>query len=1667
MAKVTIHVDIDSKHIATQVAQIEQLIKNVSGNVTVSANTRTAQEQIRVLISAVSQLQSQMKDAFTNKGDVEAWAKYSSQRIKELEAEVERLGKSVKTSSNETKALTAGIEQIGKGADKAATSVQNLTKQIATLFSTVQQGMSYGQSQILQGLGGIIGSNSTQVQRLALPAGSGSTNTGIMVYPANQYAGTGFVLGGSHGSSVRARAKFPTNNSSDVIYMTGDNNGNYSYIGNQGRPQIMALPSGRDWQHKTHAQLKSELLGSMPDWRNSYGGERGQLKDDIVDWDAYNRNISEATQKTGIFEQVLGTSLGKYFARLGMYQMVSATIYGTVQAFNQALDTMKEVDSELASIQKVTDFSAEQMSVIEKGAYETASKYGVSAQEYLESVSAFAKAGYKDLADDLGELAIKTQLVGDVTASTANQFLLSVDAAWDMKGSVTDLSRVLDEANVVENNYATSIDKLAQGMPNVASVAAMAGMSVEETIAALGTITAATQQSGTKAATALRALILNIMKDTTTEVEEGVTVTKEQVESLDEVLHKYAQSALDAAEKTGDMVNPMEVVAALAKAYRENAITEKDLKTIEMALGGKLRTNQLDALLRHYYGEDGEEGMYEGMMNKMAESAGSADKEIGVMLDTWSAKANILQNTWTEFIAKTISTDFFKGLLDGATKLLNVVGDLGTALEAVGGIFAAKFMFNAPEKFGKVTSFISDIVSQLSTLKDMSTEVGATGFKGFLEVLTSGNATGLVLAGITAAITATVIAVQKYRQSIQEAADASMENAQKSAEETSKVVELYSAYQKATDGSKEQAEASRQLAVALGYEASAVDSLVGKYGQLTAEKIKANVGEAVEAETRTAENLETQYLFERQKKAAVKYVQSYLSKNPEVSNIIHDALSGAAVVREGMWEAADWSDDGIIKYYDAIHTAIEEVQQSARTLGVEQRREIYNSKEYMSLLSAAGFLKPQVDAARESRRNRWKAEEQEILRGDQKWGLLDTQEEFDAYRKNLQDTIKDQELLAAKLEVLDAMFPEFASNVEDATGSLDENADAANKAKNALEAYKNALSSGGEKDDNFQTMSDAFDKMVEAGDKGYFGSNAFQEGAKLLFGADYVQGKSGEDILKHAKELKDVFSEKSMGRGLFDLISNAKGVEKTADGWYKVADGLAAVKKNADGGFDFAITDDPEQLLKVANALEVSATAILSMQQATGVYDPSVDVAALQGLINQIDDLEKKVAEEKKLKFSTNADDVKTEIGGIVSTAESAAKTYYLNFIASYGVGGEGGEGGGEGYGEGHSATGTSSFKGGLTWVNDEKGGFNPELIETGGKSFFVNGGRPALISLPKGAVIHNATETRKLFAQDYLEVPHHYYGTVPSGAGLADRSKKIAGIGGKGSASSGDWWEKLQQYMEDLLEKAGDALDKQLEAIDAELFYLQYGKEVSEKATKLEEARMDLLEAEQELINAQTERTVRYFNAETGQWEWMADQKDILKAQEDLAEKQKDYLQAQYDYLEDVWSELKDDIQKAIDGKKDVNIEKVLKRMMKSKAGGLTGNVEGVIGDLLNLITALSNGTALDSYDSGGIANGLGYMFKATKADEVVLNGKLSNAILSPKRSQQFADFTSSLERMFGMSAMMDKPQSRMGFNTSNTDSHNIIINGMKVGSDMLNKPLSEVLSVLPIYCN
>lgn len=388
-------------------------------------------------------------------------------------------------------------------------------------------------------------------------------------------------------------------------------------------------------------------------------------------------NLKGNIKETSGLTKILGDSLGNVILKMGAWQLAGAAVSTAIGAVKDGLQTIKEVDSEIATIRKVTGMSKEEADELAKTSYSTASKYGVEASEYLANVATFARAGYGKQAEALGELAIKTQLVGDVNQETASKFLLAADAAWKMNGNVEQLSLVLDKANEIDNNFATSIEKISEGFPIVANVAAMAGMSVDQTMAAIGTITTTTQESGTKAATALRALILNIMGDTTTEIEDGVTATQESISGLMGLLQRYAPEAVAAAQATGQIINPMEAIASLSKAVKDGLLSEQELATLETALGGKLRTNQLDALVKNY------DTTYSKILKLMDNALGSADKEYQVMMDTWESKTNVLKNTWTEFLTNFIDTDTVKSFLDMLTQGVETLGSVMEALEPV------------------------------------------------------------------------------------------------------------------------------------------------------------------------------------------------------------------------------------------------------------------------------------------------------------------------------------------------------------------------------------------------------------------------------------------------------------------------------------------------------------------------------------------------------------------------------------------------------------------------------------------------------------------------------------------------------------------------------------------------------------------------------------------------------------------------------------------------------------------------------------------------------------------------------------------------------------------------------------------------------------------------
>lgn len=487
------------------------------------------------------------------------------------------------------------------------------------------------------------------------------------------------------------------------------------------------------------------------------------------------RSVGTAAKESSGFADLMGDSFVRVAGKMALWQVMGNAIAGLKRSFTEALETMKDVDDEMVTIRKVTGATTEELNRIEKQAYETASAYGVAADEYLNSVANFSRAGYGEQASALAELATKTQIVGDTDAETAQQFLLSMDAAYKYQGSIEQLTKVLDGANEIDNNYATSIEKIAEGLGKVAPIAAQAHVGADELTAAIGTITAVTQRSGTEAATALRALFLNIIGDTKTEIDEGVTWTTGEIAGLRDVIKLYAKDAYDAAQATGSVINPMKAIAGLAQSMKDGLLTEQQLMEMVSDIGGKLRTSQLLALIQNW-------DMYESMLGDYADAVGSADKEVENALDSWTRKTEILHNKWTEFISHLVETDTIKGALDQVIALVEFLdSDTGRLVIQLGllvGVltlankgFTALMNSGVGTFFGTLTSAIGGNAMAITQLTGQ--------MKGLLAMLPKLGIGAAIFAALAVAISLSTEKARAYEKALK-----SVETAQSALGET-------------------------------------------------------------------------------------------------------------------------------------------------------------------------------------------------------------------------------------------------------------------------------------------------------------------------------------------------------------------------------------------------------------------------------------------------------------------------------------------------------------------------------------------------------------------------------------------------------------------------------------------------------------------------------------------------------------------------------------------------------------------------------------------------------------------------------------------------------------------------------------------------------------------
>lgn len=1487
-------------------------------------------------------------------------------------------------------------------------------------------------------------------------------------------------------------------------------------------------------------ELSDEAFRKYSTGAMSAGAANKSLESSSSSVSKEQKIVARATEEAGKKAEKSGKSftlLHTIFLRLA-HRAISAV----TRSFREAFEEMKKVDSELVVVRKVSDATAEQLSVLKDRAYEVGAAYGVAASDYLNAAAEMTRAGYREQAGDLAELATKLQLVGDVSQDVANQFLIATDKSYKMGGNFQKLSETIDKLNEIDNNFATSFEKVADGIGLLAPVAAQANVSFDEMAAAIGTVTAVTQRSGTESARALRSLFLNIIRDTDTEIEDGVTWTVEEINNVSDALKKYAPEVVKAAEATGELINPMEAVGALAKSYKEGLLTNQDLFEIVSGLGGKLRTSQLLALIQNW-------DMYNQMLEKTADAAGSADKEVSNALNSWEVKLKQLKNTFTQFVQSILDSEGIKGLIDAIRYLIESI-DNPEATEKFQQAFE-NFVNSLVQKLPRiqevinhiavtvVETFISSLADNLPAIlkslsdgakkatdhlrKELPQILGSLA-KAIAEIIGSSIAdSGLaielawsIVRGIIAAIPNILSGLWEgiknviNRGSDERAAFEEAVKQQKKEEAAAKRKELIDAGKEATteynrlkalvveyeelkkaldNGSAsytDVVEKQKELLDLLHERGVIITEVTGDYDRLTAA-----IERASEAELNRLKQTSLAGLI-AQKDSLLETAKEYITNG--TYKLGKDYIE--YYTNESVGNIDDLTPDAILRIYDRL-IAKQKLYSEKGLLDTEA------AKDVAEMLSG---LEPLVSEYRG---------ELEAL-----FSLYTTDELYeiakaypflkDAIVSYMETTIK----AAKTTEVLDEQQNETAESAKKLSDRI-------SSATKALETYKKSLE-GGEKGDTFKSYAEAYKSAMEMFEKGATGSNAFmsavdllippevmkelhydyEEAGKLL-GSDFVKamfseggddyGANAANYIRDHLEMFNGVSVKDKGDGTFglyitDMEAFAKSAGLTEDSLYALADALdifdsqvaftneeieALIEELSSVGDDGKRTININDLVdKLINEGKTARDIyqIVDAIQAFADADDSISINGVDGLDEAINQAEELNANSIDVEVITNADEafaviqkyidelngteirINVDVNTQISKAESDRREEMSKKAISDRVSSRVGGISKDTRRKQKYASGTKSALGGLALVND---GGGAEIISANGKAWIAGGGEPTITNLPVGAQVFNAKQTREILTRSGINAFPDSVGNlggIPTNGG---------GKGGKSKTKSLDkLLEEIGEYIEDILEKAREALQEQLDAIDEQIEKLKREHDAEEDANKLEELRLKILEAEQRLAEAQNERTVRYYNKETGQWEWMADQKAVADAQKALQdardaydkevaeqaydaqiqalEDQKDALEDAYDELEEKWDDILSELESIVNGNTTTDIGKLLNQLLKTKGGSYASGIENLIADIGKYtespISSLDTETTARILSMQGVGD-----------SQNILSALLGNGVYDLNGN--------------------GTPTS--GATTNIAGDTVYYINGVKIGSDMMDKPLSQILSVLPIYAS
>lgn len=437
------------------------------------------------------------------------------------------------------------------------------------------------------------------------------------------------------------------------------------------------IQSFYDKNTATHGKWGTELKRMLSDLNN----EAGVTKEKFGAIGLELNGIENAARRAGKLGLSFFDTIKQGVQSFSYWTSATAIVMQGITAVRQGVSTVVSLDTALVDLRKTTSMTSDELKQFYYDANDVAKQMGVTTEEIINQASAWSRLGYStaEASTQMAKLSSQFKLISPgMTSEEATNGLVSVMKAYKM--DVDDVKDgIMSPINIVGNNFALDNTNIVNMLQDSVSAMAEANNTLEETIALETAAFEITQDENVGNGFKTVALRLRGISEEGEEVDGTLQNIKSDL---------YDLTGVSIMQDANTYKSTYQILKEISDVW-DNLSDKKRAEALELMFG-KHRANIGAAVLSNF-------SAAEKAMDDMANSAGSADAELSVAMDSIEYKLNHLSETGTGIAQNLFNTedmkrvlDFVNLLADGLDKITGFLGLFPTVGAGLGAFLGIK-----------------------------------------------------------------------------------------------------------------------------------------------------------------------------------------------------------------------------------------------------------------------------------------------------------------------------------------------------------------------------------------------------------------------------------------------------------------------------------------------------------------------------------------------------------------------------------------------------------------------------------------------------------------------------------------------------------------------------------------------------------------------------------------------------------------------------------------------------------------------------------------------------------------------------------------------------------------------------------------------------------------